>query len=92
MNTFPVFTIQGYIHPCYPASERFKKCANASQIPRTECYDVKEDYLNCIRKGTMFENTRKREINKNKILSIPTYDLETDQFKDLKGNVVEPPK
>lgn len=92
MNTFPIFTNQGHIHPCYPSSKRFKNCADASDLPRTECFDFKMDYLNCLRNDNLMENRIKRDSNQDKILSIPSYDLETDQFKDIEGNVIEPPK
>lgn len=82
--TEPFLSINGMTHPCYTFYQRALQCMRREDDPLRMCFVEGEDYIECKtrKRHRAFQNFVGDELNKLRVYSLPTYDPETDTFKD----------
>ena len=80
---FPIYDIQGNLHPCFHLGRSLANCLGESLMPQTECYKVSNDYLECYNGRLRHHNMAvDKLIDKNaNVVSVPVYNVEKDEFE-----------
>ncbi len=80
----PFHSVGMATHPCYTFYQRMTNCIKAEEMSSRMCFVEIEDWYECKsrKKARAFQNFVKTEMNKMDIYSLPTYDHNTDTFKD----------
>lgn len=80
----PFLSVALTTHPCYAFNQRMIHCLKTEDLFTRMCYTEMEDWHECKsrKKARAFHNFIGSEMDKHKILSLPTYDHATDTFKD----------
>ena len=71
-------------HPCYAFHQRMINCIKSEDVVSRMCFNEMEDWHECKsrKKHRAFDNFVAAELDRHKLLSLPTYDHKTDTFKD----------
>eukprot|EP00357_Protocruzia_adherens_P005160 CAMPEP_0115037686 /NCGR_PEP_ID=MMETSP0216-20121206/42958_1 /TAXON_ID=223996 /ORGANISM="Protocruzia adherens, Strain Boccale" /LENGTH=102 /DNA_ID=CAMNT_0002417937 /DNA_START=30 /DNA_END=338 /DNA_ORIENTATION=+ len=79
----PGLNVNGGTHPCFPFFQRVSACVKREEMYTRMCYDEVADFWECRNKDKQRALQYKiaKELHKNKILSIPTYNEKTDSFE-----------
>ena len=80
----PFLSVSLTTHPCYAYHQRLINCIKSEDMVQRMCYNEMEDWFECKnrKKYRAFSNFVLSELDRHKILSLPTYDPHTDTFKD----------
>ena len=80
----PMHSVGMNTHPCYTFYMRMTQCIKQEELHSRMCFPDIEDFIECKsrKKARSFQNFIGNEIGKMEIYSLPTYDPNTDTFKD----------
>lgn len=80
----PFLSVSMTTHPCYAFHQRMINCIKSEELSSRLCFTEVEDWYECKsrKKHRAFHNFVNDEMHKLKIYSLPTYDPNTDTFKD----------
>ncbi|CAD8045844.1 unnamed protein product [Paramecium primaurelia] len=81
----------GGINPCITFYERMQACINKENLPNKMCAIEGLDFLECVNRRKQYALNYKiqQELHKNRILVLPTYDVENDRFVSKYQNATE---
>lgn len=80
----PFLSVSLTTHPCYAFHQRMVNCIKGEDMSSRMCFAEVEDWYECKsrKKHRAFNNFINSEMEKNKIISLPQYDVSTDTFRD----------
>ncbi|CAK71346.1 unnamed protein product (macronuclear) [Paramecium tetraurelia] len=82
----------GGINPCITFYERMQACINKENLPNKMGVQLKDwTFQNCVNRRKQYALNYKiqQELHKNRILVLPTYDVENDRFVSKYQNATE---